>query len=417
MHSGKRPFAFLLSFTALLAAGVALCDPLTLPMPGYMDNIREWAAHGYVADTFTPLAYPLLGGLGYRAGGVPGLMTLQALLHVTIAATAYAILRRLQLPPRWAGFGAVPLVLHPDLLTSVAKIWDVSLSTELYLLIALALLHLLPVPGELPGTSSDGPPRAWLRTASAGIALGAGMSSRPNFMLLVPLLLWAACRRDARQPMGRTVAATVVFVSAALAFAALGGAEHGRAFFPGNGPYNLYAGHNAFTAQALRQQENAEPSIVPAYSAALDSNPALPHLSEHSGDYYAARLRPFYTSSAAEYALHHPGGEVELAALKLFTLFRPDTKVHPIASPAGLAKAVLALPVLLLVAALLWRPKPRLDAVDRALLLLDALYIVPFLLTNADPRFRTPLDALMLLQVVRLLWLRLGKPTAPALSA
>ncbi len=411
MLSGKRPFALLLGFTVLVAAAVAVADPLSFPMPGYRDGIREWAAHGYIGDTFTPLAYPLFGGLGYKLGGNGGLLAVQALLHVAIAATAYALLRRLRLPPVWSAAGALPLVLHPDLLTSVAKTWDVALSTELYLLVALALLVVLN-PGqktaqvaeaERPCTRTVSLSRLLVSALLAGLALGAGMSSRPNFLLLTPVLLWAAFRRDgpgrnAELPR-RFAAALLLCAAAALAFFALGAAEHGRAYFPRNGPYNLYAGHNAFTAHALLTAENAEPSIVPAYAA----TPNLPD----PGDYYGARLQTFYTRGAEAFALHHPLAEACLIGIKAFTLFRPDTKVHSLLSVAGLAKGLLALPAALLAAALFWPGRrPSLSTADRALLWLDALYVLPFLITNADPRFRTPLDALLILQCVRLLWIR-----------
>jgi hypothetical protein len=96
-----------------------------------------------------------------------------------------------------------------------------------------------------------------------------------------------------------------------------------------------------------------------------------------------------------------------LIPVKLFTLFRPDIKVHPLFSPPGIIKGLLALPVFLVLAMLLLPGRVPLQFEDHFLFCIEIAYVLPFLITNSDPRFRIPLDALLLLHFVSLLYRRL----------
>ena len=130
----KRSLLILLAVTALLSIAVALRVPMSYPMPGYLSDAVEWANFGRIADTFTPLAYPLFAGMAYHFGGIDGVLGMQVLLQIAIAAVCYGILRELRLPPKYSAYGSLPVALYPELLLSVAKAWDLALSTFLLLL-------------------------------------------------------------------------------------------------------------------------------------------------------------------------------------------------------------------------------------------------------------------------------------------
>jgi hypothetical protein len=201
----------------------------------------------------------------------------------------------------------------------------------------------------------------------------------------------------------RAVRATVLTaLVATLAFAALGLLSHGSAFVPRNGPYNLFAGNNPYAGTALLEKLNAEPSIPKAFAAEYPA----PLPDQRSPDFFYGRaLQPFYTHASADFAVHHPGEEAKLIAVKALTLFRPDTKVHSLRSLEGLVKLILAFPAPLLVGLMVATRLHGFDAADRLLLVVYAAYVLPFLITNSDPRFRIPLDALLLLHLVRRLYL------------
>lgn len=379
----------LLGITALAGGLVALRTGVTYPMPGYMLDTVEWARTGHIADTFTPLAYPLFAGVAYRFGGLQAAVMLQLLLQMAIAAISYWILRELRLSKRWSAIGSLPVALFPETLFSIPKVWDVGLSTFLLLLFVLVLLEI------------DHRSEKWylLRSAVLGVVFAALVFCRPNLVLLLPvacLVLLAPVHR--KKMSSRIVAFALFLIMTGAGFALLGIASHGSVFWPQNGPYNLYAGQNPQAMSVLLDRLNAEGS--------LDADFVATHPGVHPPDFHLPGARVGFTHRSVEFAREHPGTEVELVGVKLFTLFRPDTKVHPLRSLWGVLKGLLALPVFLFLGALLWLGRPPLDRDDWLLLVAEALYIVPFLMTNSDPRFRFPLDALLLLHLVSLFYRR-----------
>ena len=399
MHT-RRPLLLLLVITALASLCIGLRVKLVATFPNYANDTKIWATSGHIDDTFTPLAYPLFLGPAYRLAGGRGIIALQVALQVAIAALCFFILRRLGLSSRWSAIGSLPVALHPELLTSVSKIWDVPLSTFLLLLLIYLCLRLHQQP----------PARLTWITVAIGLALAAGLFCRPNYVLLLPIVFFSFYSRrhslSLRSVVGHFTATLAI---ACATFALLGVASHGKPFIPQNGPYNLYAGNNPHTLDALLTYLNAEPSLTESY---LELNPGAPD----DADLHSLSLKSLYTSQAIHFALRHPGTEVELVAVKLFTLFRPDTKVHRLASLPGVIKGVLALPVILLVAVLLLPGRPALQFDDWFLLSLEAAYVIPLLITNSDPRFRIPLDAVLLLHVVALLHRRLRPASGSAVA-
>ena len=385
----KRPLIFFLLVTAVLSIATALRTHVSYPMPGYQADTIEWAANGRVADTFTPLAYPLFAGPAYRFAGDRGIVVLQILLQLALAGVCYLLLRELRLPPTWSAYGSLPVVLFPDVILSVTKLWDLTLSTILLLLLVLVSLR---IGHSMPS------PRLKL-TAVSGLIFAAAVFCRPNLMLLLPIVIVLLLLRRTALSLSSTAGHVAVFLLiAAAGFSLLGITSHGSVFFPRNGPYNLYAGHNPQTRAALLNHLNAEFSLVPDFYATHSGEP-LP-------DFHTPEMGSTYTRRAILFAIHNPREELKLVVLKLFTFFRPDTKLHALFSAFGLMKSFLALPVFLFLAALLFPGRPPLAFEDKLLITFEVVYILPFLLTNSDPRFRMPLDALLLLHLASLLYRR-----------
>ncbi len=400
----NRPYrAVLLLVPVLSAVWAVLRMPFGLPMPGYWIDALEMANTGVIRQHFTPSGYPLTVALGMLlTPGHPayGLVAEQAVLHVLLALVLWAVMRRLGASARAALVGMVLLEMDPELVSSVMKVWDVAFSTLLLLLIALAALRVLQRGA------------GWMNCALLGAAWAYGCFDRPNFVSLLPALglalWWAQGIAPARVPGGHrwarmAKAGGVLLAVAGLTYPACSMMAYRSVRTPGNGPYNLFAGNNPYSKAALLEHLNAEPSIVPALAAdRVDMTGLMPD---------SAALDPYYRVQARAFALHRPGAEMELAGVKLFTLLRPDTKVHPLLSPSGFAKGLLALFVPCWLGVVLWcwvRHRAKWWHGDTLVMVLVVLYVLPFLVTNADPRFRTPLDLLVAAHCVSLLWRRAG---------
>ena len=385
----KRALFVLLPVTALFSTVVAVKVPLTFPITGYFPQALEWAARGRIADTFTPQAVQLFLGPALRLGGIPAILGLQALLQVTLAAICYLILRELRLPPDWAAYGSLPVAINPEFLLSVSKIWDLTLSAFLLLLFVLCCLRIV----------RNGLLLSVKLTAAIGLVSAAAIFCRPNLIFLLPavpmVMLHGRPSLSWRTLYGHLAAFLVVF---AAGFSVLGILSHGSPFFPRNGPYNLYAGHNPLSETALLVHLNAEFSLAPKF--------ALTHPGRPVTDLYSPEMGSYFVHQSILFARPHPAEEFKLVVVKLYTLFRPDTKLHPLSSAPGLMKVLLALPAVLLLAAFLLPGRPPLSFEDYLLLTVELLYIVPFLITNSDPRFRITLDALLLLHLVSLIYRR-----------
>lgn len=391
----RRPLLLLLAATALASLCVGFGIHLTTPFPNYAHDIAVWARSGRIADTFTPLGYPLFAGPAFRLAGNHGIIALQVALQIAIAGVCFLILRELGLPSTWSAIGSLPVALHPDLLASIVKIWDVPLSTFLLLLVVFLCLrvHNRPATRFLP------------IAIGIGAALAAAVFCRPNYIILLPIVFISFYSRRSSLPVRSLAGHLAVCVAVACGvFALLGTASYGRPFFPRNGPYNLYAGQNPHTMSALLHKLNAEDSITTDF---LEKHPGILDTGSNADLHlYAASLAPYYNHQAILFGLHHPGAEFKLILVKLFTLFRPDTKVHSLRSASGMVKAVLALPIVIFLLALLLPGRPSFSFDDKLLFATEVLYVLPFLITNSDPRFRIPLDAVLLLHAVSLVYRR-----------
>lgn len=369
--------ALLLAVLALTVAGVMGFVPFSTPMGGFWFDAQQFARTGHIATVFTPCGYPAFLGLALLSGGIPGVIGMQLLLYLAILLAAYSILRLLDLPSISAAAGAALLGFHPEIVINIKKIWDTNITTVL-LLVLCAVLLLVMRKGLTPG-----------RALLTGILWGLSMNIRPNFpALLLPIAFafWAAPAHAERR-RARWWQAALAPSAAIVTLVILNTAVHGSFYLPQNGPYNLYAGDNAFTERALLVNLNAEPSIYPSLLA--NGFPA-------QVDVYDPALRPYYVSHALLFVRQYPSAACKLVLLKLATLLRPDTKIYPMASPGGIVKCILALAIPLWLTVLIVRKGLPWAARDWLFVTFAVAYILPFLLTNADPRFRVPLDVLLL---------------------
>jgi hypothetical protein len=362
---------------AVIVINVLFFVPFSWPMGGFWLDAQQFARSGHIGTTFTPCGYPALLGLGVRIGGVTGAIAIQLTVYATTLAAVYYILRALTLAGTPALLGASFICIYPELVLSIKKVWDTDITTAFLMLICAILLTILKR-GLTLG-----------RAMLTGIVWGLSINVRPNFPTLVLPIAFAFLFAPAKgRPIREVVsAAMVTATTAVLAVISVGTLVHGSFYIPENGPYNLYAGANAFTERALLANLNAEPSIYPSLLAdgfGRDVN------------VYSSALRPYYVQHAILYCRRYPSEAIKLFFLKLLTLLRPDVKIYPLGSLGGVVKALEALAVpCWLVTLLVLRDHPWGND-DWLFVMFVLAYTIPFVLTNSDPRFRVPLDILVL---------------------
>ena len=115
-------------------------------------------------------------------------------------------------------------------------------------------------------------------------------------------------------------------------------------------------------------------------------------------------LQRYFKHRAFAYMRSHPLEEVKITAVKVWTLFRPNTRIHR--GINGMTVMILCMSLIFPVwLVLLFRYKKRcgLDTVDRVFLAAAALYVLPFLITASDPRYQIPLETCMLSHIAAML--------------
>jgi hypothetical protein len=377
----RELLAVLLFLLPVVVAGTVFAVPFSWPMGGFWIDANQFASTGHISTVFTPCGYPALLGLGIRIGGVPAVVTIQLLIYLLIVTTVYSILRLLKVDQTKAMLGAILLGFHPELVISIKKVWDTNITTAFLMLICASLLVVMRR-GLTPA-----------RATITGVLWGLSINVRPNFpALILPLAFafWVAPVQGKRT-RALLMNGTLTLLTAVISVVVVSTLVHGSVYAPQNGPYNLYAGDNAFTERALVDNLNAEPSIYPS----LRANGFGPEV-----NVYDPALQPYYVDHALLFIRQNPLVAVKLVVLKLATLLRPDTKIYPITSRGGIVKALLALATPLWLISLIALRGYTWGVEDWLFVLFAVAYIVPFLLTNSDPRFRIPLDILVLTHAI-----------------
>ena len=373
--------AVLVCLLAVIVAGAVIAVPFSWPMGGFWYDANQFASSGHIRTVFTPCGYPALLGLALRAGSNAGVVAMQLLIYVSALIAVYLVLRLLALDRTTAAIGSALLGLHPDVVISIKKVWDTNITTVLLLLLCASLLAVV--------RKRLTPARATM----TGILWGLSINVRPNFpamILPIAFAFWVA-PLPGNRIRALFMNGTLALLGAAVTVFAVSTVVHGSFYIPQNGPYNLYAGDNAFTERALLANLNAEPSIYPSLLA-NGFGPAV--------NVYDPTLRPYYVDHALLFLQQHPLTALKLVWLKLVTLLRPDSKIYPLDSLGGVVKSLLALAIPLWLLVLFRLRRYPWGVEDWLFVIFAVAYVTPFLLTNSDPRFRIPLDLLLLTHAI-----------------
>jgi hypothetical protein len=385
-------WTILLGLPTLLAVSTLSLLPLSVPMPAYLEDARQYASTGKITDTFTPLGFAFLDGISIRALGTHGPEILEVILYLLIVLSVWALARKCGAGPRPSLIAASLAAFYPQLVVSVTKVWDLELAV-----LAMAVFMLLIVFLALDG------PRLWLVIA-IGIVFGASLSQRPNMLLLAPLPVWL-CFASPATLTRKILSLVTAGALTAVTLVAINTTAHGSFFLAQNGPYNLVQGHNEFSTQVMLADLSCEPTIALILKAdGID--PA------RFATYSLKSQQDYFTHRALAYIRSHPLEQVKITLAKLWTIFRPNTRLHDRIDVTTFLIVAMSLifPAWLLIL-LRRRIKVGLDRVDRTFIVATALYVLPFLLTCADPRYQIPLEICLL---AHLAYMTGGKMPAPA---
>lgn len=359
------------------------------PMPIYWLEAQEFEKTSRIVNIFTPDFYPAMLGEGLRLFGKCGPVLMQLLMYVVFTVLVYCIFCLLDITKGYAALFAGLVSLCPDLITGINKIWDIEASCTVFAAIVCCIL-LITKKGIRFG-----------RTILIGIVWGVGVAIRPNFpTLALPIVyaIWVSLPRS-----GNKYAKLLLHFSFAIAIAfgtvaSLNRFSHGSFFWPQNGPYNFYAGANEYTSDSLKStQLNGEISIGPALMkmGVLKTNVELNDV----------QMNKLYMDNGIAFIRAHPlEWTVKLSVLKFITMLRPDTKIHPIYSPQGLARVLVSIASIMWIILLYDRIRSGWKRVDTITVLLIVSYSLPFLLTNSDPRYGLPLNLFLWTVVISYLY-------------
>lgn len=358
--------------------------PFLAELPNYLETAKTLAEGNWLpANHFAPVGYSLLLSPFVGVFGEAGVVVLQAPLYVISVWLAWTLLRRAEIAPLLVAAGTLIVACHPYLLLNIQRVNDNAVNVALVLVLLLHLLSNRPLPS--PGAA-----------IGAGLTLGLFWTIRPNAAVFALLALTTLLLGRVRRPGASRV--LLLYGAAVAAWLAVSLLATGTPFFtPRNGPYNLFAGNNPYSAGYLLEFFNAEQSILPG----------LRDYGITVADPHALDGRT-YIELAIDFVTHQPIEALYLLLVKGWILLGPDlSHSDNLAETLIQTGLALPLPIWLAVLALSWRTVP--GSVTLSFVLFVLLFIGPFIAITADPRFRLPLDvALVIDTIVRVdaLWLR-----------
>jgi hypothetical protein len=366
----------LIGVPMLLAIAAARLIPLGEPEPIYTQYAHEYAQSGRIADTTYPLEYAWMLGLSIKALGIRGPEIFQGALYLMTVISVWALAKKCGASAGYALIAGLAAAAYPQLPESVTKIWDVELAVFLMVLFMLCTVCLM----------RDGP-RPLLIIAT-GIALGFCLAQRPNMLLLIPMPVYFLFSSGAT--WRRKVAALVVASGlSVLIVVTVNTLAHGSFFLSQNGPYNLVQGHNEYSIPVMLRDLSSEPT-VPLIMQADGLDPATMNAAD-------PEQRRYFTRRTIAYLRSHPLEEVKITAVKMWTIFRPNTRKHRTldAQMAVIVCMSLIFPAWLIFLFRQWRG-PGWTRVDWTFIAAFGLYVLPFLITASDPRYQIPIEICML---------------------
>ena len=386
----------------LVDALVISRDKYEVPLGQFLLGSDELLHSHRIFSTFLPVGYPIFLAMAFSVGQMlhigqhGGLYVLNVVLSSGLLLLIRHFLRQENVSDRVASLSALFICVYPELVHNLSKISDTNITAVLLFWVTVCAMTLLQKQTMIAAV--------WF-----GIALGAATLVRPNLILLGALLL--VCAGSLRR-LATWKLAAVAGCTAVLLFVGATTAVHGRPFFPQNGPYNMFAGSNPRSANALLTHQNAEVSILPALNdlgivAVMNWN--VP--SEQPGIHDARDLvyAPLYSRETKRFILQHPGQMASLSVLKLWTFLAPETNrynFHSRMTPSVIAwlalKCASALIVPLWCCLLIVQKRKGLGMANKIVIATTVLYTLPFVIVNSDPRFRAPLAVLLLADCVRI---------------
>lgn len=387
-ENDKQGYLWVLGAASLVAFVVVAWGERFLgsnaPSPIFLQEARA-VMTGAKSGVAFPLGYVAVLVAGLSIAGMNGVMLLQSLIYVGAAVAGYQVMRLCGLRGWHAIAGALVVVAHPQAMFAIRRVVDTAIVYPMIvtLVFLLVLLRSRPV--------------TWVRVVALGCLLGAAFATRPNLVLLLPVLVWILrgvfdLRRWA-----------IVLATALAAIVAITTPFAGRPVLASNGygAYTFFVGANEYTAGALLDG-NIELSV--RRLAGAGKLPFEGSDIEHSGPEH---LTPEETGqlfdAATTFVREHPFEYAGLAGLKLTAMFRPDLgdSTHPL---EPIVQIVSALPIAVWLVVRLWLRRDQGIFPIGTVLLLAATYLLPFLLTAAIQRHRYPLDALFLLDAAVAYW-------------
>jgi hypothetical protein len=399
----RKPWNDYVCLGVLLAVSLLVAIIVTRVLPysrgeEYVDPALEMVRTGHIFYNFLPVGYPALLALGYKTfGSDTGFTAVNILLSLIMLASAWLYLRLTGVSVKLTLLVVSALSLYPDFSLSYNKTQDTNLTAAAIFLFLSAMV--------LMSRARD---RFAYPDVLLGASLGIAALIRPNLLLLA-VASWVVLYRSVlrgfkiRNLFPRILAQTAI---AAVVYCSITILIHGSMFFPRNGPYNLFAGYNAYTSQHLWNEEDSIPF-------------ALADQQVQYSDNRDPKLDPIYRSSAIAFIRTHPAQAIKLDLLKFAQLLLPDLHVHPARSLGGVAKILCSLAIPLWIVFSLAGGAPR--AYDTRFLVAAVLVacILPFSLIISTQRFRIPLDflcwtdlaAMLLLRRIHLSTFRPGEPS------
>jgi 4-amino-4-deoxy-L-arabinose transferase-like glycosyltransferase len=354
---------------------------VSAPQPVYLRYAQEYVKQGSIAEIGFPLEFSWFTGLSIKALGARGPEALEVALYLLVVISIWALARQGGATARNALLAGLAAALYPRLAEGVTKIWDVEISVLLMALLMLGTVSLLRHglrPSVVLGTA---------------VVFGLSVAQRPNMLLLfpLPLILVLATAETWRRRLLTLLSAGLLSL---LVLVAVNTLAHGSFFWPQNGPYNFVQGHNEYSRQAMLQDLSSEQSVQ--FIVRADGKNPVGEAQE--GD---PELQRYFVRRALAYMKSHPLEEAKLLVVKLWTIFRPDTRTHrgSIAMTALIVGMALIFPawlILLLRHSLRQHARGGFGRLDWVFIAAVVLYVLPFVLTASDPRYQIPLEICLL---------------------
>ena len=360
----------------ITAVALTYLRPLEDTFPVYRELALEMRS-GRVGSGFTPLGYPWLISLVPADSIDVAAKVLHVGCYVALATVIGAWLNAERTrPSAILGIAAGAWILfNPYVLVNLYRLNDNNV-TVVAMLGLFALLRL-----------AAGSPSPLLLYTAAGVLVAVLAFVRPNAISLLPVVAVSAWLHAPPVRPLHVVQTMASALAALIAYGALSwGVVGAPLFWPGNGPYNLFAGNNPASFAAIAEDYNAEPSLAEGLAWCGVEQP----IAEATPSQFVSCTRKFVIESPVQAML--------VTAYKIYNLWRPNLRLA--GSPVEIAvQSAMVLPSLLWCLASLAIFVRLRRVMDPLATVVVVAFVVPFALTNSDPRFRLPLDAMLVMSL------------------